>query len=101
MAIRWYTTMPTLPGAPGHWPSNTWERKNVVDYPEPWKASESFSEYVQHGIPGLFYRLGTRVAGTPATPLHTDTLLVDEQCLELGYGFMAYLAWSELGRQEF
>ncbi|MCY7328080.1 MAG: M20 family metallopeptidase [Saprospiraceae bacterium] len=68
----------------------------VVDYPEPWKASESFSEYLRHGIPGLFYRLGSRVAGTPATPLHTDTMLVDEQCLELGCGFMAYLAWSEL-----
>ncbi len=75
--------------------------ENVVDYPEPWKASESFSEYLQYGIPGLFYRLGSRVAGTPVTPLHTDTLLVDEQCLELGCGFMAYLAWSELNREVF
>lgn len=70
--------------------------ENVVDYLEPWKASESFSEYLRYGIPGLFYRLGSRVADTPVTPLHTDTLLVDEQCLELGCGFMACLALLEL-----
>lgn len=65
----------------------------------PWKASESFAQYLQQ-TPGVFYRLGIQPADSnEITPLHTDRLFVDESALEFGVGFMAYLAVLEINRE--
>ncbi|MEO0625520.1 MAG: M20 family metallopeptidase [Bacteroidota bacterium] len=70
--------------------------ENVVKLP-PRMTGEDFSFY-SHQIPACFYRLGT---GNPArgitSPVHSDTFDVDEACLEIGSGLMAWLALRQLG----
>lgn len=64
----------------------------------PWKASESFSQYGQFS-PAVFMRLGIQPMDSDVvTPLHTDRLYVDEGCLEVGAGFMTYIALTELSK---
>ncbi len=59
-------------------------------------TAEDFAYYSQR-IPGCFYRLGIRNEKKGITSnLHTATFDVDEDCLETGMGFMAWLAVNEL-----
>lgn len=68
---------------------------NVVDL-DMRMTAEDFAFYSQQ-IPGTFYRLGTRLSNeAPARGLHTPTFDVDERCLEIGAGLMAYVALKQL-----
>lgn len=68
---------------------------NVVDL-DLRMTGEDFA-YFSQAMPGSFYRLGTRNETEGITSaLHTSTFNVDERCLEIGSGFMAYLAMREL-----
>lgn len=68
---------------------------NVVDL-DLRMTGEDFA-YFSQAMPGSFYRLGTRNESAGITSaLHTSTFNVDERCLEIGAGFMAYLAIKEL-----
>jgi metal-dependent amidase/aminoacylase/carboxypeptidase family protein len=59
-------------------------------------TSEDFSFYSQV-VPACFYRLGTgNKAKGITSPVHTNTFNVDEACLKIGPGLMAFLALSEL-----
>ncbi len=59
-------------------------------------TGEDFSFYTQH-MPGCFYRLGVRNEEQGLTSgLHTPTFNVDEKCLEIGTGLMAYIAYRQL-----
>ncbi len=69
---------------------------NVIDL-DLWMASEDFSYYSQE-IDANFYRLGTRNEAKGITSgIHTPTFDVDEHCLEIGPGLMAYLTLRQLG----
>lgn len=71
-------------------------KENVVELPIRMTA-EDFAYYSRE-MPACFYRLGT---GNPArgitSPIHTDTFDVDEGCLSLSIGLMAWMAVKELG----
>ncbi len=62
--------------------------ENVVDLPAR-MGGEDFAAYSQQ-LPACFYRLG--VQNPNGTGLHTSTFDVDERCLEVGAGLMAWLA---------
>lgn len=65
--------------------------ENVVELPIR-MTSEDFAFYSHH-IPSCFYRLGTGNAARGITsPIHTNTFDVDEDCLPVGAGLMAWLA---------
>lgn len=69
--------------------------ENVVDL-DLRMTAEDFSFYAQE-VPGCFYRLGTKPSGEPhQRGLHTPTFDVDEQCLHVGAGLMAWMAMNEL-----
>lgn len=69
--------------------------ENVVDLPIRMTA-EDFSYYSQK-MPACFYRLGTgNVEKGITSPVHTNTFDVDENCLHLSTGLMAWLAVNEL-----
>jgi metal-dependent amidase/aminoacylase/carboxypeptidase family protein len=69
--------------------------ENVVDL-EMRMTGEDFSFYTQH-MPGCFYRLGVGNEAKGLTSgLHTPTFNVDERCLEIGTGLMAYIAFQQL-----
>lgn len=62
-------------------------------------TAEDFSYYTQI-VPACFYRLGTGNAQKGITaPIHTPLFDVDENCLEIGAGLMAWLAYKELNIQ--
>ncbi len=64
--------------------------KNVVEL-EPRMASEDFAWYSQQ-VPSCFYRLGTGNKSLGITSnVHTTTFNIDEDALETGMGFMAWL----------
>ncbi|MCB0594530.1 MAG: amidohydrolase [Lewinellaceae bacterium] len=71
-------------------------KENVVELPIRMTA-EDFAYYSQE-MPACFYRLGT---GNPArgitSPIHTNTFDVDEDCLAISIGLMAWMAVKELG----
>jgi len=68
---------------------------NVVDLPIRMTA-EDFAYYTQE-MPACFYRLGiSNFEKGGSSPLHTPTFDVDEDCLRIGMGLMAYAALSEL-----
>ncbi len=70
-------------------------KENVVDLPLRTSA-EDFAFYSQK-IPACFYRLGTGNEERNITsPVHTSSFDIDEKALEIGAGFMAYLALSRL-----
>jgi len=70
-------------------------KSNVVDLPIRMTA-EDFSYYSQK-MPACFYRLGTGNAKKGITsPVHTNTFDVDEKCLKVSTGLMAWLAVEEL-----
>ena len=70
-------------------------KENVVELPIRMTA-EDFAYYSQE-MPACFYRLGT---GNPArgitSPIHTNTFDVDEDCLAISIGLMAWMAVKEL-----
>jgi amidohydrolase len=70
-------------------------KENVVELPIRMTA-EDFAYFSQE-MPACFYRLGT---GNPArgimSPIHTSTFDVDEDCLAISTGLMAWLAVQEL-----
>ncbi len=70
-------------------------KENVIELPIRMTA-EDFAYYSQV-MPACFYRLGT---GNPAkgitSPIHTTTFNVDEDCLKVSTGLMAWLAVKEL-----
>lgn len=69
--------------------------KNVVDLPIRMTA-EDFAYYSQE-MPACFYRLGTgNTKKNITSPVHTNTFDIDEDCLELSIGLMAWLALKEL-----
>ena len=70
--------------------------ENVVDLPIRMTA-EDFAYYSQV-MPACFYRLGTgNEAKGITSPVHTNTFDIDEDCMELSIGLMAWLAVKELG----
>ncbi|MFK7931925.1 MAG: M20 family metallopeptidase [Saprospiraceae bacterium] len=72
--------------------------ENVVDLPIR-MTGEDFAYYSQE-MPGCFYRLGTgNVEKGITSSVHTTTFDVDEDCMELSIGLMAYLAVRELGNK--
>lgn len=70
-------------------------KENVEDLPVRMTA-EDFSYYSQE-IPAVFYRLGTgnQEKGI-VSPIHTPTFDVDEKCLTIGAGVMAWIAFKQL-----
>lgn len=65
--------------------------ENVVELPIR-MTSEDFAFYSHH-VPACFYRLGTGNAARGITsPIHTNTFDVEEDCLSIGAGLMAWLA---------
>jgi len=69
--------------------------ENVVDLPIR-MTGEDFAYYSQE-IPACFYRLGTgNKAQGLTSPIHTNTFDVDEQCLWVGAGLLAWNAYKEL-----
>lgn len=65
--------------------------ENVVQLPAR-MGGEDFAAYSQQ-MPACFYRLG--VQNPNGTGLHTPTFDVNEKCLEVGAGLMAWLAMQE------
>lgn len=63
-------------------------KENIVDLPARMGA-EDFAFYSQE-LPACFYRLG--VQNPNGTGLHTPDFQVNEDCLEVGAGLMAWLA---------
>lgn len=62
-------------------------------------TGEDFSFYTHH-MPGCFYRLGVGNQEKGLTSgLHTPTFNVDERCLQVGTGLMAYIAYQQLASQ--
>ena len=69
--------------------------ENVVNLPIRMTA-EDFSYYSQK-MPACCYRLGTgNIRKGITSPVHTNTFDVDEDCLKLSTGLMAWLAIQEL-----
>jgi len=64
--------------------------ENVVELPAR-MGGEDFAFYSQQ-MPACFYRLG--VQNPNGTDLHTPLLDVNEDCLEVGSGLMAWLAMN-------
>lgn len=61
-----------------------------------WMAAEDFAYYSQE-VDANFYRLGIRNEAKGITSgLHTPTFNVDETCMEVGPGLMAYLTIRQL-----
>jgi amidohydrolase len=59
-------------------------------------TAEDFAFYSQL-VPACMFRLGTaNVERGITSPVHTDTFDVDEDCLSIGAGTLAWLAWQEL-----
>ena len=65
--------------------------ENVIDLPIRMTA-EDFS-YYSHQVPSCFYRLGTANKNKGIIHgLHTTRFNIDESCLKVGMGLMAFLA---------
>lgn len=60
-----------------------------------WMASDDFAYYTQH-VAGCYYMLGAGFSDKSSGSLHTSTLEINEESLELGMGLMAYLAIRSL-----
>ena len=74
-------------------------KENVVNL-DLWMAAEDFAYYSQE-IDACFYRLGIRNEEKGITSgLHTPTFNVDESCLEIGAGLMAWMAFKQLSEKE-
>ncbi len=60
-----------------------------------WMASDDFAYYSQQ-VDACYYMLGTGFEDKTNGSLHTSTLEINEEALELGMGLMAYLAMRNL-----
>ncbi|MEI6574932.1 MAG: M20 family metallopeptidase [Bacteroidota bacterium] len=70
-------------------------KENVVDL-DLRLTAEDFAYFAQE-IPGCFYRLGVRNESRGiVSNLHSSTFDVDETCLKVGMGLMAWLTFNEL-----
>lgn len=70
-------------------------KDNIVDL-DLWMASEDFAFYTHH-VDACFYRLGVRnESKNIVSTVHTPTFDIDEDALEIGAGFMAWMAYNEL-----
>jgi len=68
--------------------------EQVLDLPLTMWA-EDFAYYAQE-VPGCFYFLGVGPKdGSLASPLHSPTLQIDEDCLEIGVGLMAWIVLNQ------
>lgn len=77
------------------WATEYLGEENVQELPIRMTA-EDFSYYSQV-VPACFYRLGTGNAARGITsPIHTPTFDVDEKCLTVGSGLMAWIAFKQL-----
>jgi amidohydrolase len=77
------------------WATEYLGEENVQELPIRMTA-EDFSYYSQV-VPACFYRLGTGNAARGITsPIHTPTFDVDENCLAIGAGLMAWIAYKQL-----
>lgn len=77
------------------WAKEYLGNENVEEMPARMTA-EDFSYYSQI-VPACFYRLGTGNSAKGITsPIHTPTFDVDENCLKIGAGLMAWMAVNEL-----
>ncbi|MCC6517182.1 MAG: amidohydrolase [Chitinophagales bacterium] len=71
--------------------------ENVEEMPARMTA-EDFSYYSQE-IPACFYRLGTgNISKGITSSIHTPTFDVDENCLKIGSGLMAWIAIKHLSQ---
>ncbi len=68
-------------------------KEKVVDL-DIWMAAEDFA-YYSHLIDSCFYRIGTGKKNLDSS-LHTPTFNVDEECLKVSSGLMAYIALRQL-----
>ena len=68
--------------------------ENVVET-EVWMASEDFAYYAQQAS-SCFYLLGTGFSDKLNQGLHTSTLEINENCIEIGMGLMSYLTIKTL-----
>lgn len=64
--------------------------ENILDA-DIWMASEDFAYYSQE-IPSCFYLLGVGHSQVENASLHTSTLNISEDAIEVSIGLMAYLA---------
>lgn len=70
-------------------------KENIEEMPARMTA-EDFSYYSQL-VPACFYRLGTgNISKGITSPIHTPTFDVDENCLKIGSGLMAWIAVNGL-----
>lgn len=71
---------------------------NVIDI-DLRMTAEDFA-YFSHSLPSCFYRLGVKDAeSNTISNLHTSNFDVDENCLETGMGFMAWVAINEISKE--
>ena len=69
--------------------------ENVVDL-EMRMTAEDFSYFAQK-VPSVFYRIGVRNESKNITSnLHTSTFNVDESCMAIGTGLMAWIAVNQM-----
>lgn len=73
--------------------AKTYLGENAVEDLHLRMTAEDFA-YFSQAYPSVFYRLGTRKAGSEFVPLHSSRLMIDEKSLETGSGLLAYLAIS-------
>ena len=70
--------------------------RDKIEELEIWMAAEDFAFYSQQ-TPACFYRLGVRNEKRGITSsVHTSTFDIDESALEIGSGFLAWIALQEL-----
>jgi amidohydrolase len=70
-------------------------KENVVDL-DMRMTSEDFA-YFAKKVPSVFYRLGVRNEARNITSnLHTSTFNIDESCMNIGMGLMAWIALNRL-----
>lgn len=60
-----------------------------------WMASEDFAYYAQN-FSSCFYLLGTGYPGRTNPTLHTPTMEINEECIEMAMGLMSYLAMKNI-----
>lgn len=60
-----------------------------------WMASEDFAYYARN-FSSCFYLLGTGYPDRTNPSLHTPTMEINEECIEIGMGLMSYLAVKKL-----
>lgn len=68
--------------------------ENIIET-DIWMASEDFAYYAQN-FSSCFYLLGTGYPNRINSSLHTPTMEINEECIEIGMGLMSYLSFQYL-----